>query len=148
MTPTLAGRWQTRTLLLWTVGLLITLLFVLTYGSTAFLLVLFYVWLFGLAWDLLYIGLQQFRWDRDWPSAFVVINGFVEGAVVWLLIQLVGLPGLPQGSVPLVLFIFHYGLVWLAVFLMSEGPLRAIFPFWRFHGGRVYPQVSRREHGG
>lgn len=147
MTPTLMGRWQTRTLLLGTVGLLITLLFVLLYGSTAFLLVLLYVWLFGLVWDVIYIALQQFRWDRDWPSAFVVMNGVLEGLLVWVLITYLGLPGIPAGLVPVGLFIVHYGLVWLAVFLMSEGPLRAIFPFWRFHGGRVVPQVSSREHG-
>lgn len=147
MTPTLVGRWQTRTLLLATAGVLITLLFTLAFGSSAFFVVLFYVWLFGLVWDLIYIALQHFRWDRDWPSAFVVINGFVEGALIWLLINFVGLPGLPRGGVPLGIFIAHYGLVWLTVFLLSEGPLRAIFPFWRFHGGRVYPQVSQREHG-
>ncbi len=147
MTPTLAGRWQTRTLLLWTVGLLITLLFTVIYSSTAFLLVLAYVWLFGIIWDVVYIALQQFRWDRDWPSAFVVINGLIEGALVYALIAFIGLPGLPRGSVPLGLFIAHYGLVWLVVFLLSEGPLRALFPFWRFHGGRVFPQVSGRERG-
>lgn len=147
MTPTLAGRWQTRTLLLATIGLAITLLFVLAFNSAAFLWVLLYVWLFGVLWDVLYIALQQLRWDRDWPSAFVVINGLTEGALIYLLIATVGLPGLPAGSVPLGIFIAHYGIVWLAVFLVSEGPLRALFPFWRFHGGRVYPQVSGREHG-
>ena len=147
MTPTLSGRWQTRTLLLATAGLLITLLFVLAFGSSLFLWVLLYVWVLGLVWDMIYIGLQQFRWDRDWPSAFVVINGFLEGLLVYLLITFVGLPGIPAGSVPLGLFVAHYGLVWLAVFLLSEGPLRALFPFWRFHGGRVWPRVSAPERG-
>jgi hypothetical protein len=147
LTPTLIGRWQTRTLLLWTVGLLITLLFVALFASSAFIFVLFYVWLFGLAWDALYIALQHFRWDRDWPSAFGVINGFLEGALIFLLVAFIGLPGLPTGSVGIGLFIAHYGLVWLSIFLLAQGPLRALFPFWRFHGGRVYPQVSSREHG-
>jgi hypothetical protein len=147
MTPILSGRWQTRTLLLATAGLLITLLFTLIYGSTVFLYVLLYVWLFGLVWDVLYIGLQQFRWDRDWPSAFGVINGVLEGLLIYLVITFVGLPGIAAGTVPLLLFIAHYGLVWLSVFLLAQGPLRVIFPFWRFHGGRVFPRVSRREHG-
>lgn len=146
MTPTLIGRWQTRTLLLATAGLGLSLLFALAYGSSLFFVVLLYVWLFGLAWDAIYVVLQRFRWDRDWPSAFVVINGFVEGLLIYALIAWVGLPGIPAGAVPPELFAAHYGLVWLSVFLLSEGPMRAIFPFWRFHGGRAFPQVSRSEH--
>jgi hypothetical protein len=147
MTPTLIGRWQTRTLLLATAGLFISVLFALVFSDGAFLFVLLYVWVFGLVWDLIYTALQKFRWDRDWPSAFVVINGFVEGALIYGLITFIGLPGVAVGTVPLWLFVAHYGLVWLSVFILSEGPLRAIFPFWRFHGGRVLPQVSRAEHG-
>lgn len=143
MTPTLAGRWQTRVFLLATVGLIITLLFVLVSGGNAvFLKILGYVALFGLAWDVVYILLQRLRWDRDWPAAFQVLNGVTEGVFLYAVIALFGLPGLPSKDVPLWAFVVHYGLVWLAVFLSSQGPMRAIFPFWRFHGGRIVPRVS------
>jgi hypothetical protein len=145
VTPTLGGRWQTRILLLATLGLIVTALFAAIYRSDLFFLVLGYVALFGLAWDVLYVALQRFRWDRDWPAAFQVLNGIVEGALVYLLIATVGLPGIATGSIPLWLFVLQYGLVWLVTFLWAQGPMRAIFPFWRFHGGRVVPAVSSAE---
>lgn len=141
MTPTLMGRWQTRTVMFATLGLLVTLVFVLLYRTPVFLYVLGYIYVFGLIWDIIYIGLQRFRWDRDWPAAFQVLNGFTEGALVYLLIWFVGLPGIPQASVNLLAFILHYGLVWLLIFLWVQGPMRTIFPFWRFHGGQIWPRV-------
>jgi hypothetical protein len=145
MTPTLVGRWQTRIALLGTLGVIVSALFAAVYGSGLFFLVLGYVALFGLAWDVLYIALQRLRWDRDWPAAFQVLNGIVEGALVFLLISTFGLPGIAAGSIPLWLFVLQYGLVWLVTFLWAQGPMRAIFPFWRFHGGRVVPAVSSAE---
>lgn len=142
VTPTLVGRWQTRIALLATLGLIVTALFALAYGSVTFFVVLFYVALFGVVWDVIYILLQQYRWDRDWPAAFQVLNGFVEGVVLYLAITVVGLPGVPRDLPPLV-FLAHYGLVWLAVFLWAQGPMRALFPFWRFHGGTIIPRVPR-----
>jgi hypothetical protein len=145
VTPTLGGRWQTRILLLGTLGVIISALFAAAFGSGLFFLVIGYVALFGLAWDVLYIALQKLRWDRDWPAAFQVLNGLVEGALVYALITTVGLPGIPVATIPLWLFVLHYGSVWLATFLWAQGPMRAIFPFWRFHGGRVIPAVSSAE---
>jgi uncharacterized membrane protein YozB (DUF420 family) len=140
MTPTLVGRWQTRLALLATLGLLITVVFVLLGRDDVFLRVLLYVAVFGVAWDVLYIALQRLRWDRDWPAAFQVLNGLTEGAFIFVLATVIGLPGLPR-DIPLALFAVHYGLVWLAVFLWTQGPMRAIFPFWRFHGGTIRPRV-------
>lgn len=142
MTPTLLGRWETRLALLATIGLLITLIFAVVFGSTAFLLVLVYVAVFGLIWDVIYIAMQQLRWDRDWPAAFQIINGITEGIFLYLVIRIAGLPGVPT-DLSLGLFIAQYGLVWLAVFLWTQGPMRAIFPFWRFHGGVITPRVPR-----
>jgi hypothetical protein len=126
-------------------GVLVSAIFALIYRSELFFLVLGYVALFGLAWDVLYIVLQRFRWDRDWPAAFQVLNGVIEGVFLYLLIATVGLPGIATGSVPLWLFALQYGLVWLVTFLWAQGPMRALFPFWRFHGGRVVPAVSSAE---
>lgn len=140
MTPTLIGRWETRLFLLATIGLLITLAFVLVFGSLEFFAVLIYVALFGVVWDILYIFLQRFRWDRDWPAAFQVFNGVIEGAFLYIAISFVGLPGVSR-DLPLALFVAHYGLVWLSIFLWTQGPMRALFPFWRFHGGVIIPRV-------
>jgi hypothetical protein len=145
VTPTLIGRWQTRIALLGTLGVLVSTLFALAYGTALFFLVLAYVAAFGLVWDVLYIALQRLRWDRDWPAAFQVLNGLVEGALVYGLIATVGLPGIAPGAVPLPLFVAHYGTVWLVTFLWAQGPMRALFPFWRFHGGRIVPAVSSSE---
>lgn len=142
MTPTLLGRWETRLALLATVGLLISLIFALVFGSAAFVFVLIYVALFGLVWDVIYIGLQQFRWDRDWPAAFQVINGVTEGAFLYLVIRVIGLPGVPR-DLSLALFVAQYGLVWLCVWLLTQGPMRVLFPFWRFHGGVIGPRIPR-----
>ena len=143
MTPTLFGRWQTRLALLATIGLLISLIFTLVFGSSAFIYVLLYVALFGVVWDVIYIALQQLRWDRDWPAVFQVINGLTEGAFLYLVIRIIGLPGVPS-DLSLGLFIAQYGLVWLAIFLWVQGPMRALFPFWRFHGGVIWPRVPRQ----
>ncbi len=141
MTPTLVGRWQTRIATLATLGLLVTLVLSLLLGTGVFL-VLIYVALFGLAWDVLWIGLQKFRWDRDWPIAFQWLTAAIEGAFVFLVVALFGLTGIPQGGLGLGAFLIHYTLVFLVIFLWVQGPMRALFPFWRFHGGRIVPVVS------
>ena len=140
MTPTFIGRWQTRLLLLGTVGLVLCLV----YGAIADdmrtpLALLGYVLLLGWSWDLLYQYLQSWRWDRDWPPAFQVLAGLAEGVALWLLIQagrwsIGGLPGV-AASLTLGQFATHYGIVWLAMFLSTQGPLRVLWPRWRHHGG-------------
>ena len=142
VTPTLLGRWQTRVALLATIGLVITLIFAVVFGSAAFVFVLVYVAILGVIWDVIYIALQQLRWDRDWPAAFQVINGVTEGVFLYLVIRIIGLPGVPK-DLGLGLFIAQYGLVWLSIFLWTQGPMRALYPFWRFHGGVIYPRVPR-----
>ncbi len=136
MTPTLLGRWETRFLLLATVGVIITAIVGLVIKNfvTPFLL-LGYVFLFGLAWDAFYQYLITFRWDRDWPTTFQVLAGIVEGALVWLLITYIGLPGIPGKSVPFAVFISMYASIWLLTFVIAQGPLRTVFVQWRYRGG-------------
>src|SRR4051794_14699653 len=98
MTPTLLGRWQSRTVLLWTVGLVITLIYMLIFGNIGIggkvpdawklLVLLAYVNLTGIAWDAFYIWLQSFRWEGDWPLAFQFALGIVEGIFIYILFQL------------------------------------------------------------
>jgi hypothetical protein len=143
MTPTLEGRWQTRIFLLATVGLIITAPFAAVVG-TAPLVVLAYVATIGLGWDILYTFLQSFRWERDWPPAFAVVAAIAEAALIYLLAVVVGAPGLPR-DLSLGLFAAHYTAVWLSVFLFAQFPMRALFPWWRFHGGRLWPGVARSQ---
>ena len=138
VTPTLIGRWQTRVFTLATLGVLVTAVFyVLSRFNPLFFFVLGYVLVFGLVWDLIYIMLQKLRWDRDWPAVFQVINGIIEGLFLYLIMSFFGLPGIPRGDVPGWVFLQHYGLVWLISYWWVQGPMRALFPWWRFRGGRI-----------
>lgn len=141
MTPTLMGRWETRLLLLGTIGLAMTLIFgqILDDLMTP-LAVLAYVLLIGFVWDILYGIVQNFRWDRDWPPLFQLVTGIVEGAFLWGVIllweaQFGGLPGV-DAHLTFNMFLTHYTLVWVTTFLATQGLLRIIFPRWRFHGGK------------
>lgn len=142
MTPTLMGRWQTRIAMLGTFGVLISLVFALTWPAGTdfteeFFYVLGYVALFGLAWDVLWIIIQSFRWDRDWPPAFQWVTAGIEGLAVYLLIDNFAIPGIPEGAVPKDIFAAHYGLVFFVTWAWTQGPMRAMYPRWRFTGGRI-----------
>jgi hypothetical protein len=141
MTPTLLGHWQVRIFLLATVGLVISLIVSLIVGNTLPLFVLLYVLLFGLVWDVIYQLITQFRWDRDWPTSFQVAAGVIEGALVWGLILTKKLPGIAV-TPPFVVFLIQYGLIWLIIFVLVQGPLRIVFLKWRYQGGQWF--VSRR----
>lgn len=141
MTPTLIGRWQTRIVFLATLGVLVSIPFWLIAGTPVFFVIVAWVAVLGLAWDVLYSFLQAFRWERDWPPAFAVVAGLVEGAAVYLLTTKIGLPGIPA-DLALGLFAFQYSCVWLVTFFWGQGPMRAFAPWWRFHGGRIWPGVS------
>jgi len=147
MTPTLAGRWQTRTFLLSCIGLPITLVFGFLYDNFSTPLVLLgYVWLLGLSWDVGYHLLQGLRWEGDWPPLFFGLGAFVEGLLLWGLVkaafvwQAIGLAGLPGVDPGLTLAQFgaHYATVWLVTFLVMLGPLKIFFLKWRFRGGQLW----------
>lgn len=139
MTPTLLGRWQTRLLLLATVGLLISLPFFLGRiggkSGPVFFFVLGYVLVFGLGWDLVYNYLQKFRWDSDWPAFFQLLAGVWEGFFLGVLFSVLELPGVPHQEFSLGVFCLHYSFVWLGVFVVSQSLMRILFPRWRFKGG-------------
>lgn len=138
MTPTLVGRWQTRLLILATMGVLITGMFTTLYPSDPpppFFLILAYVALFGVGWDALYHVLQQRRWDHDWPAVFQLLAGLWEGLFILMLLTTVGLPGIGN-AMPLGGFLGHYSLVWLGYFITTQSLMRILFPRWRFRGGQ------------
>lgn len=139
MTPTLVGRWQTRLAMLATLGLLVTLVFALVARDARVFVVLIFVLVFGVAWDVLWIVLQKFRWERDWPAAFQIGAAIVEGIWLYLVLALVGLPFIARGTLGFGLFLAQYGLVWLVTFIWVQGPMRTLFPRWRYNGGRLIP---------
>lgn len=136
MTPTFLGRIQTRFLLLLTVGMVVTFFYALFAGVWFFVpfaffqpfLVLLFVLFAGIGWDLIFILLQRFRWDRDWPPILQWSAAVLEMFPAWLFAWLIG--------VPWWLFLLHYWSVWSAVFIAAQGPMRIVFPRWRYDGGK------------
>ncbi len=143
MTPTLPGRWQIRIFLLATVGLVISLIVSLVVRSAVPLFVLLYVLLFGLVWDAIYHFITSYRWDRDWPTSFQVASGIIEGALVWGLILTKKLPGILDAP-PFIVFLIQYGITWLSIFVLTQGPLRVIWLKWRYQGGQWFVSRSIR----
>jgi hypothetical protein len=89
----------------------------------------------GLVWELLYHGLQQFRWEKDWPTLFGLLTGINEGIVVYFVLQ-AGLPW-DVGDVPGVAFVIMFATTWILVWLVANGPMRVLNLRWRFRGGRL-----------
>ena len=144
MVPTLNGRIQTRIFLLAVVGGLITLIIVPVLPGSAPLgdkyrnacLVLLSVAVLGVLWELLYHLLMQWRWEKDWPTLFGLVEGIPEGALIWVLLSAGAIPGI-VGKVSGADFLIQFILVWLGVWLAANGPMRVPFIRWRFRGGRL-----------
>jgi hypothetical protein len=144
MVPILWGRIQTRLFLLATVGSLVTLMITpILPVDTAMaeryrvtFVVLAAVAVVGVGWELIYHFLMQFRWEKDWPSLFGLVTIVPEGIVMWLLLRSGALP-LIDTPPPFAAFAVHFTAVWIAVWLVANGPMRVAFLRWRFHGGRI-----------
>jgi hypothetical protein len=140
----LNGRIQTRIFLLLVVGGIWTLLLtpVLPLGAPlgaayrATFVVLLTVLVLGVGWELVYHFLQQFRWEKDWPTLFGLLTAVNEGALLWLLISVHAVPGLPR-EVPPGVFLVQFLTTWIIVWLVVNGPMRVPFVHWRFRGGRL-----------
>ncbi|MGH8910377.1 MAG: hypothetical protein ACRD0K_28750 [Egibacteraceae bacterium] len=143
MTPTLAGRIQTRIFLLAVVGSLWTLLIgpllpgvsgepLATVYRTAFN-VLAAVLVLGIGWEFIYHGLQQFRWEKDWPAFFGFLTMINEGLLLWLLLVRLDLLHRP---LPTSTFVVHFVTTWIVTWLCANGPMR-LFVRWRYFGGRL-----------
>jgi hypothetical protein len=133
--PTLNGRIQTRVFLLAVVGGIWTLILSPFLGPAAFL-VLVAVLVLGVGWELIYHLIQQFRWEKDWPTFFGLVTAINEGLLLWVLLSAGAVPGLPSG-VPGGVFLFQFISTWLLVWLAANGPMRVPFVHWRFRGGRL-----------
>lgn len=144
MLPTLAGRIQTRIALLAVIGGLVTAVLCPVLPVSAPLadryrngfVVLAAVAVLGIGWELIYHFLMQWRWEKDWPTLFGLVTLVPEGLLLWLLLAAGLVPGI-AGTVPAPAFCVQFLAVWLAVWLVANGPMRVPFIRWRFRGGRL-----------
>jgi hypothetical protein len=144
MTPTLFGRLQTRIFLVAVIGSIWTLIITpllpgggsggVQYSMTFSILLV--VGVAGLGWEFVYQGLQQFRWEKDWPTLLGLLTGINEGILVWLIVDAGLAPGIDDG-VPVSTFLWHFTTTWLVIFFYVNGPMRVPFLRWRFRGGRL-----------
>ncbi|HAY68976.1 hypothetical protein K0U73_05320 [bacterium] len=144
MTPTLAGRMQSRLALLGTVGVVWTALIGLAVPRPegaetsaiykALFTALLIVAVAGIVWELVYHALQQYRWEKDWPTLFGLIVAVPEGTMVWILLknQIPWDAGPVQASTFLTMFIT----LWLLIWAITNGPLQIVALRWRYRGGR------------
>jgi len=145
MVPPLNGRIQTRLVLLAVIGGLVTLVIVPALPGSAPLgdkyrdgfLVLATVAVLGVFWELLYHLLMQWRWEKDWPTLFGLVTAVPEGLLIWLLLSVGAVPGI-VGTVGGAAFVIQFTCIWLAVWLVANGPMRVPFIRWRFQGGRLW----------
>jgi hypothetical protein len=140
MLPTLNGRIQTRIFMLATWGALITLLITPIlpgdpdYKTTYIILAT--VAVLGVIWEIIYHLIQQFRWEKDWPTLFGFITCVNEGALVWLLLKLEVVPGI-DGVPRFSTFLIDFLVIWMVIWLWVNGPMRVPLIRWRFFGGRI-----------
>jgi hypothetical protein len=143
MVPTLPGRIQTRIFLLATVGVIVTAWLTpllplpgpLSASYKTTYIILASVLVVGIVWELLYHLLMQWRWEKDWPSLFGLVTGVPEGVLIWVLLAVHAVPGISK-TPPLSAYLIDFIVVWLCVWLVTQGPLRVPFIRWRFLGGR------------
>lgn len=149
MTPTLRGRLQTRVFLAATVGVIWTGLIVpvlpvpaglATAGAYRIALeALGLMTAAGLFWELLYHLIQQTRWDKDWPSLFMLVTVVNEAVPLWLLLHALHvIAGTDRWSSPALPFYATYvATTWVVIWLFVQGPIRVAHVRWRFEGGQV-----------
>jgi hypothetical protein len=134
VTPTLAGRVQTRLALALLPGLPVALAVAgllddLTTGRA--LSTLLAVTVLGLGWDAAYQRLQDQRWDRDWPRLFTLLSWVPEALGSWLVLHLLG------AAAPLGSHLVLVTLVWGAALLARAAVLPVLLPRWRHDGHRL-----------
>lgn len=150
MTPTIAGRIQSKLFLLLFIGPIWNAFIALFLQGgwfdnwVAILQVLLWTAVLGILWELLWHALQQFRWEKDWPILFGLLQFIPEGIVVYFLTAasfagLVWVPaagdlnpvGVGTGS-----FLWSFITTVLVTWTWINGPHRIFFIKWRFEGGR------------
>jgi len=139
--PTLAGRLQTRLLIVLVIDVPVTVILgvLLDVEASRAAKVGLVIGGLCLLWELLWHSVQQLRWDKDWPSLLAFLIGVPEALVgkvvlAWLSV----LPFHMEWGKYNILFAASWILGWL----LQQGPLRVLFPSWRFEGGRLMARRS------
>jgi hypothetical protein len=148
MTPTFAGRWQTRILLFLFIGLPITVLYAFWFEDgdwrrvvdSPFLVFLCTLFVVGMILDPLYYWVMLFRWDRDWPFAFQFAVMIMEFLIVVALVWFDLLPFLPSSVVFATdeshwWVLLHFTIVFIPSFLALLAVFQVFMIRWRFKGG-------------
>lgn len=152
MVPTLMGRIQTRIFLLIFVGIPWTLIVTPflpnrrgevdgslfdTYRTTLSVLAIVLV-LAVCFWEWLYHLLQQFRWEKDWPSIFSLLLIIPEAIVAKLVFDGLDVGEKFNATATTATFWWHIITTWIVIWLFAQSGMRVLFPRWRFRGGRVF----------
>ena len=143
MIPSLMGRLQTRIFLYLFVGWPVTFIFAWwntgdLWGDnvSVFFLILTTILILGLILDPIYIWIQHFRWERDWPFAFQFFFSWIEFGIVVFLIRAQYLPwfsdNLFQDSGEIWTAVYHFSWVFFPSFLLLLGGMQLFFIRWRF----------------
>ncbi len=143
MLPTLSGRIQTRIFVIVVIGGLWALVigpFLPGGGTTsdnyrAMYEILLIVVVLGIGWEVLYHVLQQFRWEKDWPTLFGLVLGVPEGLLAYAVAQTGVLEYADAASAAA--FAIGFSTTWLVTWLFVNGPMRVLTVHWRFRGGRL-----------
>jgi hypothetical protein len=165
MSPDLAGRWQTRLVAFGAAGLVLTIMAMggVGPGGRPVMPVLFLLyWLpVGLGLDIAYQAAQRLRREGDWPLLLGLYGLGLESLVVFGLMTLAGLPGLPgclemrqdlalrQAVCALPAMgigdtLALLGIVVVATLLVQSIILPVLNPNWRFTGWRIIRQGRGR----
>ncbi len=144
MTYSLAGRIQTRIIIfavvggIWTAAVtpILPTRLPLNASYEMSFTVLGLIIVLGGLWELAYHALQQFRWDKDWPTAFSLLAGVPEGLLIWLLLStdtwFWQVPVTARG------FWLLFGSTWLVIWAVLSGPIRVLLVRRRWHGGKLF----------
>jgi hypothetical protein len=146
MIPTLNGRLQTRIFAILVIGGLWTLIITPILPGTSgaplgdlyevTFSILLTVLVLGIGWEFIYHGLQQFRWEKDWPTLFGLLTGINEGVLLWILLEAGVVPNADPS--PFVrTWLTHFATTWVIIWLWLNGPMKVIFLRWRVRGGRI-----------
>jgi hypothetical protein len=145
MLPTLWGRIQSRIGFTLVIGGLVALFLTpllplgVSFGTKYRIAytVIVTVAVIGVLWELLYHFVMQWRWEKDWPTLFGLLTLVNEGLLIWALLLVGAVPGIDglTGLQSLSYWILFL-VVWVAVWIFANGPMRVFSIHWRFRGGR------------
>lgn len=134
MTPTLAGRLQTRLALAVVPGLPAAAFAAATLDKLPpgdALTGLGIITLLGFGWDAAHQAIQDRRWDRDWPRIFTLASWAPEAFGSWLVLDVLG-AGAPLGT-----HLAFFTLLWSTALLFRVVVLPVLLPRWRHEGQRL-----------